>query len=143
MDIDKIFIVVITMLIDTANIRAIGADGFCTLLDEGTYLFDPFFYSLNKFLYPLEFMSLFMKDFFYTTGHLFIHSRVVMEKFLRRMVIHYFLINLNTDTIPRATDEAAAATANTLSSIISKKSAATAVVTVRMTSIIILVVDVN
>ena len=96
------------MFIDAANIRAIGADSFCTLLEKGTYLLDSFLYPLSNLLYPLEFMSLVMKDLLYMTGHLIKHSWVVMDGFLREMVIHYFLINLNTDMMPRAMDVAAA-----------------------------------
>jgi hypothetical protein len=53
MDINKIFIIVITVLADTANIFAMRTDGFSTLLDEGIYLFDPFPYPLGKLSYPL------------------------------------------------------------------------------------------
>lgn len=102
------------MFIDAADISAIGADEFCTLLDEETYLFDPSLYLLSKFLYPLEFMSLFVKDLFYLAGYLIILSRVTIDRFLCEMVIHYFLINLNTDMMPRAMDEAAPTTASIL-----------------------------
>jgi hypothetical protein len=63
---------------------------------------------LSKLLYPLEFMSLLMKDLFYMMEQLIILSLVMMDGFLREMVIHYFLINLNTDMMPRAMDVAAA-----------------------------------
>lgn len=114
MDIDKIFIVVITMFIDTANISTIGADGFCTLLDEGTYLLNPFPDPLSKLFYSIKCVSLPMKDCLYLMDQLIILSLVMMDWFLRMIVVHYFLINLNTDMIPRAMDEAAATTASTL-----------------------------
>lgn len=114
MDIDEIFIVVITMFIDTANISAIRTCCFCTLLDEGTYLLDPFPDPVSKLFYSIKCMSLPMKDRPYMMDQLFILSLVVMDWFLRMMVIHYFLINLNTDMMPRAMDEAAATTASTL-----------------------------
>jgi len=108
MDVYKILIVITAMFMNTANISAIGADSLCTLLDKGTYLLNSFLYLLGKLLYILEFMSLVMKDLLYMTCHLMKHSRVVMDGFLREMVIHYFLINLNTDMMPRAMDVAAA-----------------------------------
>lgn len=96
------------MFIDAANIGTIGADNFCTLLDKGTYLLDSFLYPVSNLLYPLEFMSLVMKDLLYMMEQLIILSLVMMDGFLRAMVIHYFLINLNTDMMPRAIDEEAA-----------------------------------
>jgi hypothetical protein len=55
-----------------------------------------------------------MKDCLYLMDQLIILSLVMMDWFLRMIVVHYFLINLNTDMIPRAMDEAAATTASTL-----------------------------
>lgn len=114
MDIDKIFIVVITMFIDATDISAIRACGFCTLLDKGTDLFDPFLHPLSKLFYSIEFMSLLMEDRCYIMDQLIILSSIVMDWFLCMVVIHYFLINLNTDMMPRAMDEAAATTASIL-----------------------------
>jgi hypothetical protein len=55
-----------------------------------------------------------MEDRCYIMDQLIILSSIVMDWFLCMVVIHYFLINLNTDMMPRAMDEAAATTASIL-----------------------------
>lgn len=98
-NVDEILVAVIPMFAETAEVLTLGTNSFGTLLDKGTYLFDPFLYLLSKLPKPMEFISLFLKDIFYLTDYL---------------GIHYFLINLHTDMIPRIIDDAAAPIASIL-----------------------------
>ncbi|MEW6214157.1 MAG: hypothetical protein AB1478_02985 [Nitrospirota bacterium] len=110
--------IVITVLISAADILAIRADFLGILLDKRTNSFNPILYLLSKFLDPLEFMPVFVKDFFYLADYLIIYIMVVMTEVFDEIVVlyirHHFLTNLNADKIPRITDEAAATTESTL-----------------------------
>ena len=101
------------MLTDTADIGADWTDSLCALLDEGVYLLNAFLYFLCKIFYLLEFMSLYIKDSFYVACDLIVLNRILMDWFWSIIMVHYFLINLNTDNRPRVTEEAAVIIAST------------------------------
>jgi len=112
-DIDKVFIIAITMFADTADIGATWTDSLYTPLDEGAYLLKTFLYFLCKIFYLPEFMSLYIKDPFYVACDLIVLNRILMDRFWSIIMVHYFLINLNTDNRPRVTEEAAVIIAST------------------------------
>ncbi|MBM4135206.1 MAG: hypothetical protein FJ241_00020 [Nitrospira sp.] len=101
MDIYKVFIVIVTVRINTANIPAIRTNLLSDFLYKRTDFLKTVFYLLSKHPHLLERMPICAKDFFYLNDCQLIGIWIMMTDVFLKISLsiqYHFLINLHTDT---------------------------------------------